>query len=195
MKLLFLHYKPSPLVAYLKSRGHVVVEERGRIDLAFIKAGRFDWAISYGYHYILKPPIIHAMPDRILNLHASLLPWNRGAYPNLWSFLEDTPKGVTIHYMDEQTDTGDIMVQKPVVFDNLSKHTLATTYDILDQEIQALFYETWPAVEMGRCVRTRQSAGGTFHTEKQSSPFLAILPQGWDTPVAYVMNIKHGKSI
>ena len=49
----------------------------------------------------------------------SYLPWNRGADPNFWSILEDTPKGVTIHIMDESIDTGDILYQKdPLEFNS-----------------------------------------------------------------------------
>ena len=60
----------------------------------------------------------------------------------MWSFLEDTPKGVTIHYIDEGIDTGDIIVQKEVFIDE-DKETLKSSYEILNKEIQALFKENW----------------------------------------------------
>ncbi|MCL0081308.1 hypothetical protein M1N64_03665 [Peptococcaceae bacterium] len=44
---------------------------------------------------------------RAINLHISFLPWNRGADPNFWSFIENAPVGVSIHYLDEGIDTGD----------------------------------------------------------------------------------------
>ena len=66
-------------------------------------------------------------------MHISLLPWNRGYHPNIWSFLEDTPKGVTIHYINEGIDTGDIIVQKEIVIDE-DKETLKSSYEILHEK-------------------------------------------------------------
>ena len=63
-------------------------------------ANKFDWIVSYGYRYIITQDILDAVRGQAINLHISLLPWNRGADPNLWSFLDDTPKGITIHYID-----------------------------------------------------------------------------------------------
>ena len=53
---------------------------------------------------------------KIINLHISYLPWNKGASPNLWSVVEETKKGVSIHYVDSTLDTGEIIVQKELDF-------------------------------------------------------------------------------
>ena len=84
-----------------------------------------DFIISYGYRHILKKDILDKFPNMAINLHISLLPWNRGADPNLWSFLEDSPKGVTIHYLDYGIDTGDILAQQKV--DYIPEDTLRYT--------------------------------------------------------------------
>ena len=44
------------------------------------------------------------MKRPIVNLHISYLPFNRGSHPNYWSFVENTPKGVSIHEIDEQIE-------------------------------------------------------------------------------------------
>ena len=98
------------------------------ITAADVADGRFDALVSYRYRHILKGDVLGAFPDRAWNLHISLLPWNRGADPNLWSFLERTPKGVTIHHMDEGLDTGDLVAQRELHFD-LDAHTLDSAYD------------------------------------------------------------------
>ena len=54
-----------------------------------------------------------------------------GQDPNLWSFIEDTPKGVTIHEIDEGIDTGDIIFQKEIVLN--SNETLASSYEKLQE--------------------------------------------------------------
>lgn len=57
------------------------------------------------------------MKTPVLNLHISYLPWNRGANPNFWSFVENTKKGVTIHEIDEKLDKGKILLRKELEFD------------------------------------------------------------------------------
>ena len=47
----------------------------------------------------------------------SYLPYNRGAHPNFWSFVNNTVKGVTIHEIDQGIDTGKIILQKSIKFD------------------------------------------------------------------------------
>ena len=50
-----------------------------------------------------------------LNVHPSMLPANRGPVPLFWTFREGHQQtGVTIHFMDEGMDTGDILAQEPI---------------------------------------------------------------------------------
>ena len=99
----------------------------------------YDFIISFGYRHIIKKDIIDLFPDKIINMHISYLPYNKGADPNLWSYLENSPKGVTIHKIDAGLDTGDILLQKNVQ-DNI-EDTLKTSYDRLINEIVSLFNE------------------------------------------------------
>lgn len=85
------------------------------------------------------------MQGQIFNLHISLLPYNREASPNFFSFIENTPKGVTIHQIDEGLDTGPILAQKELFFDE-SKETFASSYEKLILEIQMLFKENWSSI-------------------------------------------------
>ena len=75
-----------------------------------------EFIVSYGYQKIIKQNVLDLFVGRVINLHISLLPWNRGADPNFWSFIEHTPKGVTIHQIEAGIDTGAILVQKEVSF-------------------------------------------------------------------------------
>lgn len=85
------------------------------------------------------------MQGQIFNLHISLLPYNREASPNFFSFIENTSKGVTIHQIDEGLDTGPILAQKELFFDE-SKETFASGYEKLILEIQMLFKENWSSI-------------------------------------------------
>jgi len=177
MRILFLGYIDSPLVRYLATTDEVVATAE-RVSLE--QATTCDFLVSYGYRYILKADTLNRFSARAINLHISYLPWNRGADPNLWSWIEDTPKGVTIHHIDEGIDTGDIIVQKLVAFSG--EETLASSYARLHEEMVATFIETWPRIRNGSAPRSVQGAGGSFHSSKDKRRI--ILRQGWDTPVA-----------
>jgi len=62
------------------------------------------------------PPALLGLPRHgFLNMHPSLLPRHRGPEPLFWTFRAgEASTGVTIHRMDEQFDTGDIVLQAPV---------------------------------------------------------------------------------
>lgn len=143
-----------------------------------------DLIISYGYRYIIKPDIINLFKNKIINLHISLLPWNRGAHPNIWSFLEDTPKGVTIHFIDEGVDTGDILLRKEILFDE-NKETLSSSYNKLQFEIQKLFIENWVNIRENKIIPQKQQGKGSIHYIKdwEKISFL-ISKDGWNTKIA-----------
>ena len=96
-----------------------------------------DYFISYGYRHILSSDIVEKISTRAINLHLSYLPWNRGADPNLWSIVEGTPKGVTIHRISTRVDSGNILAQAGITFS--SQDTLATSYNKLRELIETLF--------------------------------------------------------
>lgn len=163
----------------------------GKIDEAVLNNTMPDFIISYGYRHIIKEWVINRYPDKIINLHISMLPWNRGADPNFWSFIDDTPKGVSIHYVDKGIDTGDIIAQKEVFFQG--EHTLKTSYDKLQDEIQLLFRSKWKDIKSGNIERKKQTGNGSFHKSKDKEPLLHLLPKGYDTPVAFL--IESGKKL
>src|SRR5437868_7353950 len=70
--------------------------------------------ISVLFGYILRPELLGCFPSGVINLHPSLLPFNRGACPNVWSIVDGTPAGATLHYIDSHIDTGDIVAQHRV---------------------------------------------------------------------------------
>ena len=180
--ILFLGPPDSPLLKWLREKEKVVINTSKKITPEFIKQNNITFLISYGYRHILKKDILDKFQDKAINLHISYLPWNRGADPNFWSFVEGTPKGITIHYLDEGVDTGDIIAQKMVTFES-ENETLATTYQKLHNEIQELFKQHWVEIKTGKCVRQKQTGVGSFHKVKDKDALSHLLTDGWDTPV------------
>ncbi len=165
MRVLFLGDDDNFIVDYLRVSNDVFCT-KDKIDAE--SASQFDFLISYGYRHILKSDILSLFPDKAVNLHISYLPYNRGADPNLWSFLEGTPKGVTIHYMDEGIDTGDIIVQELV--EMYPEDSLRTSYERLQIRIQRLFIKHWHYISNGTCLRIQQGEG-TIHYIKDKIYF------------------------
>lgn len=190
MKVLCLGYKDSPIVTFLRSSGDDAVATPGKVTLDEIKSYGIDFIISYGYRHIIEKDIIDQFKDHIINLHISLLPWNRGADPNFWSFLENTPKGVTIHCVDEGIDTGPVIAQKEMFFSG--KETLSSSYDILQQEILKLFTDSWYFIRKGNVRKAVQPARGTFHRKKDIKEYEFLLEDGYNTPVRKIA--EYGKA-
>jgi methionyl-tRNA formyltransferase len=190
MKILVLGKIRSPITQIIQDTLDEVLGWAGPIEVNFLETNQIEFIVSYGYRHIIRPSIIKYLPNRIINLHISYLPWNRGADPNLWSFLENTPKGASIHFVDEGIDTGDIIVQKEVNFYDEGE-TLLTTYEKLQNEMVQLFKYIWPQIRSGKCPRQKQRSGGTFHKSLDKKKFKTLLVKGWDTPV----NILKGKAL
>jgi len=139
-----------------------------------------EFVISYNYHHIIKRDVIDLFPNRIINLHISMLPWNRGCSPNIWSFINNTPKGVTIHNIDEGIDTGDILAQRQMFFEE-EIETLASSYNKLHVAIQELFRENWDKIKQGDIVPRGQ---GSYHTKKELDDLMIGHSISWNENIS-----------
>ncbi|WMJ24447.1 formyltransferase family protein [Paludicola sp. MB14-C6] len=142
-----------------------------------------SYIISYNYKYIITNDIIQFMQNKIINMHISLLPYNKGASPNFFSFYDNTPKGVTIHLIDKGIDTGDILCQKEVYFDE-EDETWESSYLKLHQQIQQLFYENWESIKNGNIMPSKQYGNGTFHTKAELKELKQRFPFSWNETIA-----------
>src|ERR1700730_5216014 len=122
--------------------------------LEAIKAAKPDIGVSVLFGYILKEELLDLMPAGCINLHPGLLPYNRGAYPNVWSIVEGTPAGATLHYLDSGIDTGDLIVQREVLVEPID--TGETLYHKLEEVCMNLFKEAWPLIRTGQAPRIKQ---------------------------------------
>ena len=92
-----------------------------------------------GFLRLVKRPLLDVFPDKILNIHPSLLP----AFPGLESWKQAldagaTEAGCTVHFVDEGMDTGPIILQEavPVLADD--------TAESLHARIQVLEHRLYP---------------------------------------------------
>lgn len=154
------------------------------IDIDYLASERPDWLISFGYRHLIPQSILDVVEGRAINLHISMLPWNRGADPNLWSWLEDTPKGVTIHWMTAGLDRGDVIAQRPVEL--VPQLTLRQSYEALMSNVSELFADVLPQILAGVVDRCPQAPGGSYHRSSDKDRHKDAMPFGWDTPCGYV---------
>ena len=131
--------------------------------IATIQSLRAEIGVSALFGYILKKDVLNLFPHGCINVHPAYLPWNRGSYPNVWSIVEGTPAGATVHYIDEGIDTGDVIARKQVTIDVTD--TGESLYHKLEQACVDLFLETWPKIVDGTAERIPQSTleEGTTH--------------------------------
>jgi len=74
-----------------------------------------DLLISMSFNQILRSDIINFAPLGFINCHAGKLPFYRGRNPLNWAIINDEKSiGVTVHFIDEGIDTGDIVTQLEV---------------------------------------------------------------------------------
>ena len=109
-------------------------EDHDREVVAELQQREVDLVCLAGYMRLLSPWFVKQFPQRILNIHPSLLP----AFPGLEAQEQAFAYGVkvagcTVHFVDEELDHGAIILQKAVpVLDSDDEHTLAAR--ILEQE-------------------------------------------------------------
>jgi phosphoribosylglycinamide formyltransferase 1 len=127
-----------------------VTAARARGLTAVLKQHHVDLVCLAGYMRLLSPWFVQQFPQRILNIHPSLLP----AFPGLEAQEQAFAYGVkvsgcTVHFVDEELDHGAIIVQKTVlVLDTDDEHTLGAR--ILEQEHVA-YTEAINLVLGGKC--------------------------------------------
>ena len=170
-----------PLLTWIGERTNVC-HYSGALTLSMLHRLNPRIVVSFNYAYIIKEDILDLLTGRIVNLHISYLPWNRGSSPNVWSFVDDTPKGVTIHVLERGLDTGAIIAQRAIAFDE-REDTLATSYQKLMDAIIALFKEHWGRILSGNYEAKSQQGEGSYHTKKDLEMFLAGRQLAWDMTI------------
>lgn len=161
---LFNNACAEELFDWLEIEGNEVVRCQERLSWEWCRLHQFELTVSYTYRYILTEEVLEALGGNVVNIHNSYLPWNRGADPNIWSILDGTPRGVTLHYMNAGLDKGDIIAQR--LMGKAETGTLRSAYDNLDKAAKELFkdafafYGEWPQMKKNPLGK------GSYHSVK-----------------------------
>jgi phosphoribosylglycinamide formyltransferase-1 len=141
-------------------------EEHDRDVVAALCGASVDLVILAGYMRLLSPWFIQQFPQRILNIHPSLLPAFPGLEAQQQAFDYGAQvSGCSVHFVDEHLDHGPIIVQRTVpVLPDDDEHTLAAR--ILEQEHKAYSEAIRIVIEgnyeiVGRRVVIRSASAGS----------------------------------
>jgi UDP-4-amino-4-deoxy-L-arabinose formyltransferase/UDP-glucuronic acid dehydrogenase (UDP-4-keto-hexauronic acid decarboxylating) len=140
---------------------------------------------SFYYRNLLSRDIVMIPSVGSFNLHGSILPAYRGRCPVNWVLVKGEQRtGVTLHYMVEGPDAGDIVGQKEVLIE--FEDTAYTLYQKLCVKARELLEELLPLIKKGMAPRVAQNL-------KHGSYYGGRRPEdgkiNWNWPVMQIYNL------
>lgn len=132
-----------------------------------------DLLVCHSYSMIFPCEVLDAVAGNAVNVHAALLPKNRGPNPVQWCLIRgESVTGVTLHFMGEEADEGDIIAQRRISISD--EDTWVTLNRRCDAEAEALLAEFLPLVLEGTAPRTAQSAHEATRNRRLTPDFPRI---------------------
>jgi len=123
--------------------------------LANVQHHQPDLVVLAGFMKVLPANFVAALKGKLINIHPSLLPEFKGAHAVRDALQAGATKtGVTIHYVDEGVDTGEIIVQSEVSIEPndteavLHERIKKIEHDLLASTIEQIAYKQLPALKL-----------------------------------------------
>jgi methionyl-tRNA formyltransferase len=150
--------------------------------VAEIRALGPDVIVVMAYGQILPRAVLEIPPIACLNLHASLLPRHRGAAPIQAAIVAgDCETGISVMYMDEGLDTGDVLLQKRLAI--AANETGGSLHDRLAQIAPDAFHEALALLQAGIAPRVPQDSSAATYAPKLEREHGRI---DWSEPAALI---------
>ncbi len=141
-----------------------------------------DWLVSDRNGHIVSRETLNFMEGRAVNTHASLLPNHRGWQPIFFSVWNHDRVGVTIHFIDNGLDTGNIVVQKELMVSPAD--TLKSLYERARLSTLESLLSLLPLMRADRLDGQEQDATrGSFHSKADFDKLFPCLPEGWNSEI------------
>jgi len=122
---------------------HESREERDLVMATWLEEHGVELVVLAGYMHLLTEPFLRRFPQRIVNVHPSLLPAFPGAHAIRDAIAAGAdPTGVTVHYVDEGLDSGPVLAQEPVPLEPRAT---------LEERIHAVEHRLLPRVVRDLC--------------------------------------------
>jgi len=175
---------PPIKVALGESKIPILQPERIKNDeaVAGIRALNPDVIVVMAYGQILPRAVLQIPRIACLNLHASLLPKHRGAAPIQAAIVAgDRETGISVMYMDEGLDTGDVLLQKRLEI--AADETGGTLHDRLTQIAPKALNEAFAQLHRGTAARVPQNSSAATYAPKLEREHGRI---DWKEPAALI---------
>jgi phosphoribosylglycinamide formyltransferase 1 len=122
---------------------HESREERDLVMATWLEEHGVELVVLAGYMHLLTEPFLRRFPERIVNVHPSLLPVFPGAHAIRDAIAAGAdPTGLTVHYVDEGLDSGPVLAQEPVPLEPRAT---------LEERIHAVEHRLLPRVVRNLC--------------------------------------------
>lgn len=183
---------PTPVKEFALSAGIPVFQPESCRDEAVLEQLRGlapDVILVAAYGKLLPQALLDIPKTAILNVHSSLLPQYRGAAPINWAILNgDEETGVTIQYMAQELDTGDILLAKTTPIH--PEEDAAQLYGRLAELGGEAASEALALLERGSAPRTPQVYGPQYQYASMLSREMS--PMDWTRPARELVNQVRG---
>ena len=149
-----------------------------RILESAIRQSKPDLVLVLGWYYKVPRTVIERIPFGAVGIHASLLPKYRGGAPLVWSMIQgEKQTGVTLFYLGEKMDAGDLISQQ--AFPITREDTIASVYKKAEDASVEILKKYVPLLAKGKVPRKKQdeSEATTF---PQRSPQDGLIDWSWD---------------
>lgn len=126
-------------------------------------------SVNFGYVFPAEMLSLFRYP---VNLHTGYLPYNKGSHPNVWSIIDGTPAGVTLHLMTTNVDDGEIIARREVPVSPLE--TGKSLYAKLEEASVELIGTVFTELLTGEVHTSPMPEGGTFHFAREFDELCAL---------------------
>ena len=145
---------------------HKIDDVSIRLDTTSIKELQPDIIFCIGWPQIIRRDILQIPTQGCVGFHPALLPERRGGAPINWSLIDGlTRSGVTLFYMDEGVDSGDIIAQRTleIAIEDTAKSILGKVGNLGIQILK----EYYPLIEKGKAPRISQDGIRATYTRRR----------------------------
>jgi len=185
------HKRNKKIIKVLKKNFKVLLINQ-RIDLKYLKNKKIDYLVSSGYAYKISNKIVKIFKGRIINLHATFLPWGKGIGTTFFSVVFREPMGISIHEIDENFDTGPIIYRKKINF--INKDTTRTFYNKLLKSLEKYSCENLNKIIQNEYKKNYQKnfrVKTNYFSRDQFEKIIEILPNGYDTKMIDLIKLSN----
>jgi phosphoribosylglycinamide formyltransferase-1 len=121
---------PSPFRTKLSPEGEIALVE-------LLRRHAVEWVVLAGYMRVVKEPLLSAFPNRIINIHPSLLPAFKGLRAWEQALAAAVPEtGCTVHFVNRDIDAGEIIARQRVpVLPGDTPETLHARIQVAEHEL------------------------------------------------------------